>query len=632
MTGIHVIFPLFAFFINLILAFYVFYKNPRERVNDIYSFFTLSLGVWALAHFLIFTAPSPQIALHWDKLSKVGAAFVAVFLLHFFLLFTNADVIKKRCNLFILYSPAAFFVLLNFLGDFLSKGAKVTWWGYWIVPGPLYFPFVFFVMVYSLTGLIYCYDFYTKSKGKKKAQAKFLIFSISIPLVGGVLTQGILPFLGIEIIPLAPTLTTITSIIIAYTMKKYRLLTPSMFGIQKKLTIVFLLFVLILSISVIIVENIVLGIPINYEHYVSLTPVFAVLLIASIFVSYLISRSITRPILLLKNAAEKIGKGDFDVRVKLHSRDELEELAESINKMASDLKTYKRKLIEEEERREKILEREVRKKTRELKRKLKEAEEARKATMNILEDLDEANKKLIEKNRELRELDKAKSNFLNIVSHELKTPLTAISAHLDVLDDMKSNFTEEELRSLDAIKRNKDQLKMLINNILELARIEAKRFELSKTKVDLKELIDEVISEVRILAEKKGLKIITKIGRIPKVNVDEMRIKEVITNLLSNAIKFTEKGSITIEAKREGNHVLVKVTDTGIGIPKEKIKNLFKKFYQVDSSLSRRYGGTGLGLSITKQIVEAHGGKIGVESEVGKGSTFWFTIPINKRR
>ena len=128
------------------------------------------------------------------------------------------------------------------------------------------------------------------------------------------------------------------------------------------------------------------------------------------------------------------------------------------------------------------------------------------------------------------------------------------------------------------------------------------------------------------------MKIITKIGRIPKVNVDEMRIKEVITNLLSNAIKFTEKGSITIEAKREGDCVLVKVTDTGIGIPKDKIKNLFKKFYQVDSSLSRRYGGTGLGLSITKQIVEAHGGKIGVESEVGKGSTFWFTIPINKRR
>nr|MCK4929770.1 HAMP domain-containing histidine kinase [Nanoarchaeota archaeon] len=251
----------------------------------------------------------------------------------------------------------------------------------------------------------------------------------------------------------------------------------------------------------------------------------------------------------------------------------------------------------------------------------KDLNDTKTALINMMADLREAHKNL-------KELDKAKIDFMNIVSHELKTPLTAVSAHLDVLDGLRGNLTKQELSSLGAIKRNNNQLKMLIDNILEIARMESKRFELNKKKINLEKCIGNVTKELKILSDKKGIKLTTKIGRLPKIEADENRVKEILTNLISNAIKFTEKGSVIVEAKKQNNYVLVDVIDTGIGIPKDKMKNLFKKFYQVDSSLGRRYGGTGLGLSITKQLAKAHGGEMNVKSVPGKGSIFSFTLPI----
>jgi signal transduction histidine kinase len=189
-------------------------------------------------------------------------------------------------------------------------------------------------------------------------------------------------------------------------------------------------------------------------------------------------------------------------------------------------------------------------------------------------------------------------------------------------------LTKQELASFEAIRRNSNQLKVLIGNILEISRMESGKFELAKTNVDLKSLIMSAVNELKILSNQKGLKLEAEISQLPNLSVDETRMREVFNNLLSNAIKFTEKGSIIVKAVRKGNFVEIRVIDTGIGIHPDKIKNLFQKFYQIDPSLGRRYGGTGLGLSITKKIVEAHGGRIFVESEAGKGSKFAFTLPI----
>ena len=229
----------------------------------------------------------------------------------------------------------------------------------------------------------------------------------------------------------------------------------------------------------------------------------------------------------------------------------------------------------------------------------------------------------------MKEIDESKTNFLNIVSHEMKTPLTAINAHLGVLDDLKTNLSEQELLSLEAIKRNNYLLKSLIDNILELSRIESGKFELNMSKINLERVIKEVKSNLEILSEKKGLQLIINVGKLPEVLADEMRVREILNNLISNSIKFTDKGWIKVKAEKQDNHVVISIIDTGIGISKDKINNLFRKFYQVDPSIGRRFGGTGLGLAITKQLIELQGGKITVASTYGKGSTFSVTLPIN---
>ncbi len=231
----------------------------------------------------------------------------------------------------------------------------------------------------------------------------------------------------------------------------------------------------------------------------------------------------------------------------------------------------------------------------------------------------------------LRELDKAKTNFLNIVSHELKTPLTAIYAHLGVLDDLKSNLNQEELSSLDAVRRNSHQLKMLIEDILEMSRIQAGKFELNLGWVDINCLVNHVIKNMKVLSDKKGIILVTKLSTLPRIISDEVRVREILINLIDNAIKFTDKGSVTVETKKEGNSILTNIIDTGIGVKKENLPRLFERFYQVSPSVSRKSGGVGLGLPITKQLVELMGGQIIVKSRYKKGSVFSFRLPVKTK-
>ncbi|MBW2989582.1 PAS domain-containing sensor histidine kinase [Candidatus Woesearchaeota archaeon] len=230
----------------------------------------------------------------------------------------------------------------------------------------------------------------------------------------------------------------------------------------------------------------------------------------------------------------------------------------------------------------------------------------------------------------IRELDEAKTNFINIISHELKTPITAISLHLELLEGMKSGMGVQQKASLDAISQNIKSLRILIDNILEISRIKAKRFELKLSKTDLAGLIKDAKTGFDIAAARKGLTIRLSLKKIPDAYIDEARTMEILNNLLSNAIKFTEEGYIEIMAQRKGRYVSISVKDTGIGIAKGRIKGLFHPFYQVEPVLAGKYGGTGLGLSISRQLAELQGGTIKVRSVKGKGSVFSFTLPIRR--
>jgi PAS domain S-box-containing protein len=230
-----------------------------------------------------------------------------------------------------------------------------------------------------------------------------------------------------------------------------------------------------------------------------------------------------------------------------------------------------------------------------------------------------------------RELDRMKTEFVSQVSHELRTPLTAIKGFNDLLlDGDAGEINEEQAEYLGIVKQNVDRLVSLINDLLDVARMESGRITLKLAAIDLREIVALVVATMRPLIDAKDQTLTVEIApELPPAWGDHDRILQVITNLVSNAYKYTPAGgAIRVAVAQRDERLHVAVQDTGMGIPPEDIPKLFTRFFRVDTSLTREIGGTGLGLSIVKSIVELHGGTIAVESTLGSGSTFSFDIPV----
>lgn len=237
-------------------------------------------------------------------------------------------------------------------------------------------------------------------------------------------------------------------------------------------------------------------------------------------------------------------------------------------------------------------------------------------------------------NLRLEAADKAKSEFLANMSHELRTPLNAIIGFSDVLSlEIGGSLNEKQKDYVNDIHNAGEHLLLIINDILDLSKVEAGEMDLVLEKFTVNELLEETITFIKNKAIKHHINIIRDIDpQLEFMEGDKTKIKQVLFNLLSNAVKFSgeEGGTLTIKAKKEGDMVQISVSDTGIGIKEENVGKLFHKFEQLESGITRKYGGTGLGLAITKQLVELHGGRIWAESIYGEGSKFTFLIPIQK--
>ncbi len=236
--------------------------------------------------------------------------------------------------------------------------------------------------------------------------------------------------------------------------------------------------------------------------------------------------------------------------------------------------------------------------------------------------------------RKIEAANKAKSEFLANMSHELRTPLNAIIGFSEVLrDKLCGDLNEDQTEFVTDIHSSGQHLLQMINDILDLSKVESGKLELKYEEFELGKAVEAVLITLKGLANKKSLVIETAIHNpLDRLVADPTKFKQILYNLLSNAIKFTpENGTIrTITQRKEKDSIEVKVTDTGIGIAPADYPKIFVGFSQVDSSYSRKYEGTGLGLALTKKLVEMHGGKIGFESTVGTGSVFYFTLPVNK--
>ena len=259
---------------------------------------------------------------------------------------------------------------------------------------------------------------------------------------------------------------------------------------------------------------------------------------------------------------------------------------------------------------------------------------------------------LKETNKKLERLEKLKSEFISIVSHELRTPLTSIKNSLDIMLSGKcGDVTASYDKFLSMAKRNSQRLSGIINDLLDLSKIEAGKMDYHFKDMNINSVIEYVKSSLTVLAKDKSLQLITQEGEnLPLVKADSQRLEQILTNLVSNAVKFTPEGKyITIKSELvdadnikypevfapaisglNGRYVMISVADEGIGISKENLLHVFDKFAQIENSLSRNVGGSGLGLPIAKQLIEAHNGAIWCDSEPNKGSVFSFVVPAIK--
>jgi signal transduction histidine kinase len=239
-----------------------------------------------------------------------------------------------------------------------------------------------------------------------------------------------------------------------------------------------------------------------------------------------------------------------------------------------------------------------------------------------------------DKGHELQIANKHKSEFLANMSHEFRTPLNAILGYTElIIDNIYGDVPEKIQEVLERVEKNGQHLLNLINDVLDISKIEAGRLTLSLNDYSMQDLIQTVYTSVEALAAEKNLDLKMTVPEVLKNGKgDEQRIAQVILNLLGNAIKFTEQGEVVVEATVSNDSFLISVSDTGPGLSETDQKNIFDEFRQADGSSARAKGGTGLGLSISKKIVEMHGGRIWVDSILGKGSTFSFTLPIRVER
>ncbi|MCK5317628.1 MAG: HAMP domain-containing histidine kinase, partial [Anaerolineales bacterium] len=217
------------------------------------------------------------------------------------------------------------------------------------------------------------------------------------------------------------------------------------------------------------------------------------------------------------------------------------------------------------------------------------------------------------------------------ITHELMTPMTAIKGFTELMkDETLGSINDEQKKSLDAIFRNSDRLINLIYQLLQATNLENDLMKLHEKTVSMNDIISKAVEDVNPQADVKRITVTESTAPVPEITGDKEKLYEVIINLLVNAVKFTpNNGRIIINSEYEGDHIHISVSDTGIGIPGDKLSRIFDRFYQVDGSDSRKYGGTGIGLSLCKNIVEKHNGSIHAESNE-KGSTFHILLPVKK--
>ncbi|MEK6680969.1 MAG: ATP-binding protein [Nitrospirota bacterium] len=448
-------------------------------------------------------------------------------------------------------------------------------------------------------------------------------------------------------------------------------------GIKWKLFLAFLLSTTILAFIIIVLSS-----ELPKGLFIASS---AIILIISLLINYFVLQRIISPVADIIKGASAISEGNFTHRIRIDTRDELKELSEILNEMSEEFKKRMDEMDEDKARLSTILStmsegllaidckgnillansvlsemfgfkgtsvigrsyleiirhnqlndiiREVLKERQNVIREIEQffPEERYFAVYaSVAEGIKEGGVCAVfifHDITKIKRLERIRKDFVANVSHELRTPLTSIKGYTEALIDGVIDDSNKAKEFLNIISNHTERLNNILTDLLQLSYIESGQYKPKASNINLRTAVEKAVALLKTNIEKKGFAIDIQVPEGLIVAADEDKLNLAFVNLIDNAIKYTpEKGRIGIKAEARGKEVMVSVSDTGIGIPKEDLARIFERFYRVDKDRSSELGGTGLGLSIVKHIIDAHGGRVWAESELNKGSSFYFTLP-----
>jgi PAS domain S-box-containing protein len=599
----------------------VYLNTFNKKLKTMFLFFALAVSYWAFTGYLLRTSTTIDEAVFYQKIGGFWPFAVAI-LLHFILYYTGYEEKIKNKIIFysLVYTPAFLISIIELISPQINA-VKISPLGFWESTSPQgsinhIFSNTWSAVIAFIT-LLMILNYYLKEKEKKKKnQAMFVFIGLFITIFLSILTEVILPLFSLPNLKMTVPGFGIGLFFISYSIWRYGLFEISQSAESEKIisTIPDILMIVDKNKTITMVNS-------EFERRLDYQKNGVVGKSADIVLDnnnnnnniFDLKKSFDLETNLITSSGEKI-----PVQISTN-------VIDSKNKEPQELVILARDISESK------------KTNKELKEYVEKMKESELATISMLEDLKLSKEEIQKQNIELKNLDRLKNNFINVTSHELRTPMASIKGYVQMLLKQKlGNITDEEKNALEIVLRNTNRLDKLIQDILDLSRLESGNMKYIPEKTDIISLIEEVKETMSAKSDEKKIKIKTEVDKeIPLAVIDPEKIRQVIMNLVDNSIKFSDNGTvINLKAKKEKNDILIEIQDFGRGVPETQKDKVFETFYQVDSGEDRKYGGTGLGLAISKSIIQAHGGNIWVESKgvPHEGSIFKFTIPLDSEK
>ncbi|OGD85227.1 hypothetical protein A2164_01715 [Candidatus Curtissbacteria bacterium RBG_13_35_7] len=707
-----------AIVVNLVILVLVQIKGVKNETNYWFSLIPVLVIWWGLSEFLDRSSANATASLFWDFFGRPSYVFLSVTIFSFILSFTGrGEILKSRIYQLLVFGPALLILFLAWntnliFNNHIYDNARI-FWGWSMDPIGRYFDiFIGWFELFLLGSLLLLMAYYSKVSDKiRKKQTAFFIVGVLIPIIGGSLTDGILPIFGIKVLPIGVLFATGLSVSVSYTIIR-----SNLFAVNPVLTARTIIDTMSEALVVIGADNVIeqvnkstlniLGyrtgelygqnirkflpdeeswqkfskevlIPLKEQRIVksfetdfmtkdrrripisfsaaSLIEAGRLTSIVGLIVDIRETRKLITNILTEKDKMSVVLSGIADGIFALDQKGKIilfnpamegmtgfskeEVIDNNFDELLSFFDKDKRILASS------LLPHEGLTGDRVVLNK-KNVRVCKKDGTNVFIDLISS---IITGGEDVKlgaiiavhdvtrdhELEEMKLDFISMAAHELRTPLTSIRGYLSVLKEkVKDKISNKELMFLDRTYDSSSRLSALVENLLLVSKIDDGELTVNKTQVNWSELIAEVVLDHQKIANEKEVKLIfiDKGVELPKVYVDSFRIKEAVSKLIRNAIYFTNLGGeieVSIDVTEAG--VVTSIKDSGEGIPKEAMPKLFNKFFRATGALEHgSTKGTGLGLYIAKAIIELHGGQIWARSEVGKGSTFSFNLPVKQ--